>query len=429
MKIYTLNGACWIVRQVDSSTGRLAVFGDIIQRSLKISFGFFVYEKSPILVKNFLLLLYGLKCYLSLNWNGHRNADLIYFASYPNEHVVLDHIRRQIHGLNVGNISISKRNCFRVDALKAIPAFVMSAIRLQRVAKKLVRRFHFLPACRIFSTITYYARCRRLMARHDAKAVFIANHYSPECLALAAAAHQAGKKVIFANHANATGDTGYVPPLHADMAAVTSQAVLDIYTRHSHRNINAAFIPVKSPQRPMRSDIDPNAPLTVGIFLTALTNIERLQDLVCELEGAPMVAGIMVRPHPVAVVNEDLSGLCEISDRIVNSRGMTLFDNIEQCDIAICGNSTATVEILRGGVPVLYDAQLDNIPDDYNGYVKHELVLPMPSRLDKSTLERLGRFYGGFPWVSTMRYYDAAYEQDETMMFKRFNEAVHNAIH
>ena len=426
--MYSLSRACWIVRKADDSVGRLAVFDDVIKKSATIRYCYIFFENSSITVKKILLLLYGLKCYLSLYWKGRSNVDIAFLASYPNEQTAIRHVQRHIFALRPAEITVSKWNCFRPSALGTLPAFLSCATKLWRIAGNLVRRFHFLPACRIFSTVTYYSRCVRLIAQYESKAVFIANHYSPECLSLAAAAHRSGKKVLFTNHANLTRDTGYVPPLYCDLAAVTSQAVLDLYQRHSQRNINATFIPMASPQRTMRSQVSRGTPVAVGIFLTALTNMDRLNDLVGKLLSDRQVARVLVRSHPVRLVSEDLSALCGQDDRIEETRDMPLFENIRNCDVAICGNSTVTIEILRGGVPVLYDAGLDQLFYDYNGYLKHELVCPMPSRMDDTAFENLKRFFGSGSWTSTMRYFDAAYQQDERILFQKFNDAVHDAI-
>ena len=259
-------------------------------------------------------------------------------------------------------------------------------------------------------------------------AVLIANHYSPECLGLAAAAHRVGRKVLFTNHANATWDSGYIPPLHSDFAAVTSQAVLDIYLKHTRKNFNAAFIPLSSPQRPMQLDHDESRPVSVGIFLTALTDMTRLEQIVAQLECLPGVGEILIRPHPVKLVNEDLTALCARSARIRDTEGTALFDNITRCDVAICGNSTVTVEILRGGVPVLYDGALDRLPHDYNGYLKRDLVPAIPAALCEDTFSRLRAFYRNPAWAGVMRYFDAGYQQDDGVLYRGMNEAVRETL-
>lgn len=426
--MYTLGRACWIVRKLDSSPGRLSTFEDVLRKSVKIRLSYKFYEKAPLAVKTLLLLAYGAKCYLSLKWATSRDAEIALFASYPNERVAIEHIRAQLPGRDFAELSIATGNCFGPAALLALPACLAASLRLHRLARRLARRFHFLPACRVFSTAAYHLRFRRLLERHDVAGVFIANHYSPECLGLAAAAHQSGRKVIFANHANATWEAGYVPPLHADLAAVTGQAVLDVYTRSSRKAINAVFIPPASPQSALRSDFDPARRLTAGIFLTALTNMDRLHALVAQLKENPRVGRILIRPHPVKLVNEDLSDLCNADSGVADMSGTRLSDNARDCDIAICGNSTATIEILRGGAPVLYDDALDRCGRDMNGYVQRGLVMPLPESLDTAALQSVAQFYSAPAWSAVMSYLDGSYRRDETAMFEGLNAAIAGTI-
>lgn len=422
--MYSLGRACWIVRNLDGSPRRLAIFTEVVQKNLKVRFFYVIYERAPIWLKSLLLLVYGLKCYLSVAWRSGPGAELACFASFHNEHVAIGHLLSHLKGLATGEISLSKQNLIRPASLMALPAFLGRLGQYYRIARRLVQRFHFLPACRVFSAMTFYARFRQLLSRSGVNAVMITNHYSPECLAAAAAAHRLRKRVFFANHANATWETGFVPPLYSDLAAVTSQAVLDIYRNNTPGEINAVFVPLASSQRPMESRLDAARPLAVGIFLTALTNMPRLRSLVEQLEENPAVGEVLIRPHPVEVIKDDLTALCAGSGRVKDTFGMPLFDNIKLCDVVICGNSTVTVELLRGGVPVLYDGDLDGLPYDYNGYMKHELVLPMPANFDAATIRSIGEFYGSDRWLETMRYFDAGYQRDEAEMFQRLERAL-----
>ena len=413
---------------MDSSPGRLTVFSDIVRKNWVIRTAYFFYDRAPEFIKSYLLILYGLKCYLSANWLGSPEADIAVCAVYPNERVAMAHIRRNLQGLTVGEIALSRGNCFRLQSWQALPAFFCQAARLQRVARRLVRRFHFLPACRIFSTMTYYARYRRLLAMGESKAVFIANHYSPECLALAAAAHASHRKVFSTNHANGTWRSGYVPPLYGDLIVVTSAAILDAYAKHSDQALNSVFIPQALPQRPMRNCVGLGRPITVGVFLTALTNMERLRSLVAQLQSDSKVARVVIRSHPVKVVNEDLTELLASGDKVTESSALSLPENAALCDAAICGNSTVTIDILRGGLPVFYDGELDELAHDLNGYVSQGLIPPLPPRLDAEALKSLGGFYGSPSWETTMRHFDAGYQQDEDAMFQRLNDALHRKI-
>lgn len=414
---------------MDSSTERMTVFADIVRKNSVIRAAYFFYDSAPGFIKSYLLILYGLKCYLSANWRGTRNPDLVFCAAYPNERVALGHIQHHLHGLTDSEIALSRFHCFRPDSLRALLAFLCQAIRFQRVASRLSRRFSFLPACRIFSTITYYARFRRLLEAKGAKAVFVANHYSPECLALAAAAHETGRKVFTTNHANGTWRSGYVPPLHSDLAVVTSASVLEAYAGASQRKLEALFIPQALPQRSMRRTTDLQGPLTVGIFLTALTDMARLHALVDRLQSNPRIGRILIRSHPVKIVNEDLTMLLARCADVEEALALPLSENASLCDFAICGNSTVSIDLLRGGLPVLYDPELDALAEDLHGYVSKGLLSPLPTRLDAAAFRSLDSFYGDPAWAAVMRHFDAGYQQDEVRMFEELNLVLRRILH
>ncbi len=426
--MYSLGRASLIVRKMDASAGRLSVFDDVVRKNFYIRFFYALYAKCPGFLKTTLLIIYGLKCYLSVNWGPGREGEIAFFASYPNERVALGHLRRNLPELSGVELTISRRNCLDWDALKALPAFLACVVRLWPLAARLARRLHFMPACRVFSTSAFYLRFGRLLKQRRVQAVFIASHYSPECLALAAAAHRQGRKVLFVNHANATGDKVYAPPLYCDLAALTGQGVLDAYSQNGAKPVNTVFIPPASPQAPMRNHFNPEGGLSVGIFLTALTDMARLEARIEQLLRSPRVARVLIRPHPVKVINEDLSGLCTADGRVQETGGTLLIDNVRRCDLAICGNSTVTIEVLRGGLPVFYDAALDDCGHDLNGHLRRNLVPPLPEWLDDAALEAVEAFYDDPAWLGRMRYFDASYRGDEAEMFRRLAVSIRETL-
>ena len=83
-------------------------------RSIRYSYNF--YQYSPSVVKAASVVVYGLKCYLSLFRQRDGKPHLVYFASYPNEHRALDHVQNNLQAVAHGKITISLRNCFRFAA-------------------------------------------------------------------------------------------------------------------------------------------------------------------------------------------------------------------------------------------------------------------------------------------------------------------------
>jgi hypothetical protein len=401
----------------------MKVFMSVLRNSRSIRYSYNFYQRSPRAIKAASVVVYGLKCYLSLFRRCAGEPQLVYFASYPNERRVLRHVRNNLQAAEHDEITISLRNCFRIAALSEFVAFVPASARLYRFARCLVQKHDFMPACRVFSTVTYYMRFKRLVDE-DVKAVFIACQYSPECLGLAAAAHRAGKKVLFTNHASATGETGYVAPLHADLVAVTSQAMADLYQRHTPHELNVIPFTVAEPQQPLRALNRDSHTLTVGIYLTALTDEARLREIVADWSQLPWVGSIFIRTHPAEVVNADLSGITGTRVPVEISSTTPLREDIMRTDIAVCGNSTVTIEILRGGRPVLYDHRLDHIVFDYNGYAGHGLVLPYPETIDDDIYEQIQRHYFSGHWNEKMRYFDSGYQGDERAITQQFAAAV-----
>jgi len=401
----------------------MKVFMSVLRNSRSIRYSYNLYQHSPGAVKAASVVVYGLKCYLSLARQGDGKPQLVYFASYPSEHRVLNHVQNNLQAVAHGKITISLRNCFRFAALNEILEFVPATARLYRFARRLVQKHHFMPACRIFSTVTYYMRFNRLLDE-DAKAVFIACQYSPECLGLAVAAHQAGKKVLFTNHASATGETGCVAPMHADLVAVTSQAMADLYERHTPHELNIVPFTIAGPQQPMRAVSRDSDALTVGIYLTALTDMDRLQEIVADLSRHPSIGSVFIRTHPAQVVNADLSRITGTRVPVEVSNAKPLREDIARTDIAVCGNSTVAIEILRGGRPVLYDHRLDDLVFDYNGYAGYGLVPEYPETIDDDIFTHIQHHYFSGHWDEKMRYFDSGYQQDERAIAQRFAAAV-----
>ena len=224
--------------------------------------------------------------------------------------------------------------------------------------------------------------------------------------------------------ASATGETGYVAPLYADLVAVTSQAMADLYQRHTPKKLNIVPFTIVAPQQSMRVP-DRNAEaLVAGIYLTALTDEGRLQQTVSELLQLPMIGSVFIRTHPAQVVNPDLSDIAGQDGPIEISNARPLPEDIARTDIAVCGNSTVAIEILRGGRPVLYDHQLDRIVFDYNGYAGHGLVLPYPEKLDEGIFDQIQRHFLSAEWLDKMSYFDSSYQKDGTSLLRRFEAAV-----
>ena len=78
--MYSLGRASLIVRKMDASAGRLSVFDDVVRKNFYVRFLYALYAKCPGFLKTTLLIIYGLKCYLSVNWGPGPEGEVAFFA-------------------------------------------------------------------------------------------------------------------------------------------------------------------------------------------------------------------------------------------------------------------------------------------------------------------------------------------------------------
>ena len=91
--------------------------------------------------------------------------------------------------------------------------------------------------------------------------------------------------------------------------------------------------------------------------------------------------------------------------------GTPLEDEIEACDLVLCGNSGVAMNVLRGGRPVAYIDALDELNHDYCGFVQDRLVCEV-KEWGENLYPMLKAFYTGPAWRNVMQSYDASYNCD-----------------
>jgi hypothetical protein len=233
----------------------------------------------------------------------------------------------------------------------------------------------------------------------------VASNYSPESVALAAAAHRRGSRVVYANHAPVPLNSPYVPPVLTDYAVFYGEVLRQTYERRSRCRTQTLFVGQPGKASPF---VWRDVPKSIGVFLTPLTRAEVLERLVGEIKRHDPQASLLIRHHPVALLKANLSGLIARHPEIRVTLGTPLGDDIEACDMVFCGNSGVILNTLRGGRPVAYLRELDELPFDYNGFVEHGLVLEADGFSDK-LYPALKAFYAAQSWQEVMRSYDASY--------------------
>lgn len=394
---------------METSAGRGAVFAEIKRKNrLYRLLDWFYARAGAATGQPFFLLLYMLKCVLSIGpIDPAEEAHAVSITNFGNERHAADRLATLVPDVRFLALSLSRGHFVGRGQLRAAFHLLRATPRLWRFLARLARAHDFMPAARIASALAFYIRFSRLFAEYRGlNAAAVASNYSPEALGLAAAAHRNGRRVVYVNHAPVPLNGAPVPPVLADCAVLYGEAVRQIYERRSRCTAEIALVGQPWLSRPMqwRDEVR-----TVGIFLTALTRTEAVAELVSAIRASSPDVRILIRNHPVALLRSDFSELRDGNLQI--TIGTPLDDEIEACDLVVCGNSGVAMNVLSGGRPVAYLDSLDGLNFDYNGFVESGLVCHVAG-WSNDLYNRLKRFYFNPKWQSVMRSYDASYGVD-----------------
>ncbi|MGB0749563.1 MAG: hypothetical protein ACPGO3_12535 [Magnetospiraceae bacterium] len=417
------------VARMETVEFRQRSFEEIAQRHALIAWTNRFYNRvRQTFLAQLMLLAFGTKMFLGQRVEGVPDAALLSTAVFNNEKRALHQIAACAPGVSCAQISHSNRYMFSPASLLALIACIGALPQLWRLSRLFARRYSFMPACRVFSVLFYYVRAKHLLRRlPTVKAVMTASTYAPDAMGVAAAADSAGLKMIYTNHANLAPKLPIITPIHASLAILHGQSMVDIHARNQAMDMTIVLKGVDGPCAPLRAESLPDQGFRVGLFLTSLCDFDEMRRLIATATQHYAAPQVLVRPHPNPyLTGEHFQSLAESDSKtLFISQGRSLAEDLAQCDLALCGNSSVVLEILRAGVPVLYDRGLDANPYDYNGFVEQGLIpeLTSPETFD---LPALRQFYGG-DWIDRMRYYDARYLTDGTDACREIGMAI-NAL-
>lgn len=407
---YNLATALAIIRRMETSSTRTAVFAEIKSKNPIYRIIDTLYAKAGSgFAQPLVLLAYMLKCILSLGTFDYDDQETVSISNFHNETNAIARLTSLVSSVRTLQLSMKRSHIFGRGQLRTALAMIGTIKRVFPYLSKLARSYGFMPSARIASGLAFYIRFCRLFEQHpNLRAAIIASNYSPEALGLAAAAHSTGRKVIYVNHAPVPANGATVPPVLADCAVFYGDAIRKTYESASRCNADVALIGQPGITRMMewRSEIH-----KVGIFLTALTSADAVEKLVSAINDSNPGVQILIRNHPVALLKSDFSNLAAKYDNVKTTIGTPLDDEIEACDLIICGNSGVAMNVLRGGRPVAYLDTLDKLNHDYCGFVRDGLVCEVKG-WSKDLYPMLKAFYTGPAWRNVMKNYDASYQSD-----------------
>lgn len=407
---YDLASALGVVRQMETSAGRAAVYEEIKNKN-------FVYRLVDVLyamagarvLQPLLLFLYMVKCAVSLGPFDDEDAEVVSISNFDNEHKTISRVTALVPDVQVLRLRVERKHVFTFAQFKVTLKMLVSARRIWPFLRRLARTHTFMPSARIASALAYYMRFSWLfLDQPSLRATIVASNYSPEAVGMAAAAHRMARRVVYSNHAPVPANGAVVPPVYADCALFYGEKTTKTYRERSACTADVAYFGQPGTSRPMvwRDNVK-----TVGIFLTSGTKIDVLRSLIATIRVDLPNAHILIRQHPVLLLKTDFSGLAIDDENVELTIGNPLDDEIAACDLVICGNSGVALNVLSGGRPVAYISSLDGIMFDANGFVASRLVHSLPW-WSEDAYDRLKAFYQAPGWKDVMRSYDASNDAD-----------------
>lgn len=297
-------------------------------------------------------------------------------------------------------VSVNGVKASTVTRLRA----ALSFRQIWHISGELTISRHKLPLPQVQAVISCAALL--LLSQHPTpnklKVICIASDHLPVSLALAVFARRRGLRVCYVQHAPVTK---FFPPLDYDLSILFDRASMQAYEEAARlRDVPKSTSIVLLP--PFDSDFEPlrtpERPYKAGICLSMLPNIPELQKLISSLSERPDIDEIQLRPHPRCSLN--LEVLLSIEKVTLTQRSENTKSYFNGIDFSLVPNSGVTIESLHYGCPTFYVSGLDEIQDDYYGFVSEGVVPRFEFHYLDSEERILAPFANG--WSNKFRNYD-----------------------
>ena len=293
---------------------------------------------------------------------------------------------------------------FRNASWKDRVVSVLSITSVWEAAQLLSTDCHADPLVQVRSTIGA-AACILYSVRplpDSIEVLCVASDHAPVARALVSLSKERNTKTCYVQHARVTE---YFPPLNTDLSVLYDEVSLDVYRRSAELSGKAfdartVFMPPFSEsfrQPDVRGEFH-----RIGLCLSRFPEIDRLLPVVSHLSSLSYVNNIILRPHPACRLDLSLLLSCEkVSAQPV---GQSLVDFSASIDVALVPSSGVAVELLHNGIATFYLEGVDDLPDDYYGFVR-DGILPKFNQDLLSSAESINALFDE-KWKSKFSNYD-----------------------
>lgn len=351
----------------DSSAFRKLMFSELCRRSFLASFANEAYKRNyarPLVTA--LLIIYSLRRVLTFQI---KNADTLGIASYENERRNIQQFLKTFSGSpHISNYQ------WRVSSLaENVPYLVRflcsGKMQLFEVLKALSRKNDFLVFARqtefvvLYSYFTFLSRQKIF----SPTVMVISSESNPEVIAPALALNDQTVS-IYVNHGYLNKDQGHFFHDHFVLSFPSLAARMkgDLHFLKSHSVSVKRIYELKK----------------ILIVTSIVLDESKVIHLASSLAETFPAAEIIIRLHP----NKMLTGnrepeLKSLSNVTISAGSYPIEQDLNDSDLVIGGETTALLDALLAGIPVLH-WKLDEIQYDHYGLVFEGIIPAMPNTND-----------------------------------------------
>lgn len=407
----------WIVknrvRDVYSTVGNVLatemsqkVFREIMSKRFMAKFAYCVHKIFRHTFLGILLIFsYGITLSRTYRIPKKDKHEIISTSVYKNETRQISFIEECIGEGRITRMKHSKRYVFSPGTPQKILGNLLKIRKTYKLIKLLNRKYSFMPACRCsYAVFLYFSFVRELQTLKP-KAILFANDYSPDGVALSRAAMKLDIPTIYIKHAFLDAISNRAP-INFDLTFLDGPKELENCVIEENSKGKIVFKGMEGHHLPLRLNKLKQTGMKIGVFLTGLLNLNRFADLIMSIQQNLLPSLLLIRPHPNPLNEVKLNPYTSRYNNIKITSRTTLEQDATECNLAIVGNSTAVLEILKLGTPAVY-YQLETSPDDICGFIKSGIV-PKIEDFSKFSTERIKEFYSS-NWIEKFLGYDPYY--------------------
>jgi hypothetical protein len=383
------------IKMKDSSKHRAILFQNYINSSLLYR----IILKNPLCHKKIyqtilsnIFALYSLLVPLRISLNFVSSHKYLAIFEHANEIRCIKSRISEEHFKQVGLVTFS--NFFNPSVFLIFLGHIIFSLRLFKTCKKLIKKNGVLIGTRqsqfliLYSLSSYYLKTKKTSFDE----VFISTESNPNVIAIAMASQKSGKKVIYINHGFLDSQLGL---FFHDHLIIQGKALYErispfITSTPKITNVGAYYqiLPLKIPIEKIKS---------IGIVLSLNPDTQKVVKLIDQIALLHPDVKIEIRPHPNHIFSNALIPLLKANSRVLILQPSNWNQFNPEWDFAIAGNTSAHIDLIAKGIPMM-GMDIDENPDDLYGFYENNYILKTFYKSDIKN--EINNFYTNLEWKS-----------------------------